>query len=401
MKSKHIIFVHGLFGWGPDELEGFPYWGEATRQFEGFNVHETSCGPVSSFHDRACEVYAQIKGTRVDYGEPHSKDEDHARWSHDYTQSSRYPLVPDWSAENPVILIGHSAGAQTCMQLQQLLADQYWGPETSADWVEAIVCVAGVINGSMLPYFLGCDKITGKLTGPLGDFIGKGVQIADMASGSSAEKFYDFDLKQWLGEAELRGYAGWLKALENSRFAKGEDNLAFDLSLQGCRKANQKFKTDSNTYYLSVVTSQTKPLKLPLIGNRQMPELLRMNPLLVFSAAQQDSMVTFDERNPPIEGWGTGDLTIDKWQENDGAVSSISQRYPFTAGSHTLGGEGFLGGETIEKGKWYYERAEKSTGRSFDHLDVVFGYKSELSEDMVEAHKKLYRNINALLGRLP
>jgi triacylglycerol lipase len=112
-------------------------------------------------------------------------------------------------------------------------------------------------------------------------------------------------------------------------------------------------------------------------------------------------MVSFDKQKPPIPGWGTGELTVDKWQENDGAVSSISQRYPFTAGNHPLGGEGFLGGETIEKGKWYFERAEKSTGRSFDHLDVVFGYKSELSGDMVEPHKTLYRNINELLCKLP
>jgi len=34
---------------------------------------------------------------------------------------------------------------------------------------------------------------------------------------------------------------------------------------------------------------------------------------------------------PPIQEWGAGDLMIDKWHENDGAVSSISQRFPFTA----------------------------------------------------------------------
>lgn len=401
MKSKHIVFVHGLFGWGPDELEGFPYWGEATQQFKNFKVHEASCGPVSSFHDRACEVFAQIKGTIVDYGEKHSHNEKHARFSDDFTHPQRYPLVPDWSADNQVILIGHSAGAQTCMQLQQLLADDFWGFGSTAEWVEAIVCVAGVINGSMLPYFLGCDKSTGKLTGPIGNFIGKDVQIAASASGDPVKKFYDFDLDQWLGNAESIDYDNFLKALDTSHFAKGEDNLAFDLSLQGCLKANQKFKTNKNTYYLSIVTSQTKPLKLPLMAGKQIPELSRINPLLAFSAAQQGALMTFDNQNPPIPGWGTGDLTVDKWQDNDGAVSSISQRYPFTAGDHPIGGEGFLGGESIEKGKWYFERAQKSTGRSFDHLDAVFGYQSELFGGMIEPHKTLYRNINALLCRLP
>ncbi len=406
MKSKHIVFVHGLFGWGPDELLGLPYWGIATQQFnsEKFNVHEASCGPVSSFHDRACEVYAQIKGTRVDYGEKHSQDEKHARFSDDFTQK---PFVEKWSAENPVILIGHSAGAQTCMQLQQLLADKFWGGDTSADWIEAIVCVAGVINGSTLPYSLGCDTNTGKLTGSVGNLIGTAVQVAAWMLDKSVEKLYDFDLDQWLENPEVKNHENIIEALDKSKFCRKDceyqDNLAFDLSLQGCLKANEKFHTNPNTYYLSVVTSQTKALslKLPALLNIQIPNFLRMNLLLQISAFKQGVVIPFDDNARPIPNWGSDDLTVAKWQENDGAVSSISQRYPFTAGNHSLGGEGFLGGEAIEKGKWYYERAEKSTGKSFDHLDVVFGYQSEPLGGMVEAHQKLYSEINTLLCKLP
>jgi hypothetical protein len=35
VKAKHIVFVPGLFGWGPGELGGFPYWGGALSQFDG------------------------------------------------------------------------------------------------------------------------------------------------------------------------------------------------------------------------------------------------------------------------------------------------------------------------------------------------------------------------------
>ena len=69
-------------------------------------------------------------------------------------------FVPDWSEDNPVILIGHSAGAQTCLQLQQLLAEKLWGVGFNENWVEAVVCVAGVINGSTLTY-LSCDEAKG------------------------------------------------------------------------------------------------------------------------------------------------------------------------------------------------------------------------------------------------
>jgi triacylglycerol lipase len=97
-------------------------------------------------------------------------------------------------------------------------------------------------------------------------------------------------------------------------------------------------------------------------------------------------------------GWGSGDLVIEKWRENDGAVSSISQRYPFTAGNHPVGGEGIFGRNHIERGKWYYEKVEESTGRSFDHLDVGFGCFTDPS--LIGAQKKLYRNIFSLLGEL-
>jgi len=72
VKSNHIVFVPGLFGWGPGELGGFPYWGGALEQFDKnrFQTHWAKCGPVSSFHDRACEVFARIKGAKIDYGEP-------------------------------------------------------------------------------------------------------------------------------------------------------------------------------------------------------------------------------------------------------------------------------------------------------------------------------------------
>jgi triacylglycerol lipase len=103
MKSKNIVFVHGLFGWGPGELGGLPYWGDALAQFEGvFNTHEVKCGPISSFHDRACEVFAQIKGTQVDYGAAHSEEAGHDQKSRDYSGKT---FVQNWSARLPKMML--------------------------------------------------------------------------------------------------------------------------------------------------------------------------------------------------------------------------------------------------------------------------------------------------------
>ncbi|MCP4627225.1 MAG: hypothetical protein GY850_27495 [bacterium] len=46
------------------------YWGAGTEvDSAGLPVIEASVGPVSSFHDRACELAAELKGTHVDYGQ--------------------------------------------------------------------------------------------------------------------------------------------------------------------------------------------------------------------------------------------------------------------------------------------------------------------------------------------
>ncbi len=257
MKSQNIVFVHGLLGWGPSEMRGLPYWGYALKlDTSGFNVHEASCGPISSFHDRACEVAAQIKGTKVDYGKAHSESAKHRQFSDDYSNKA---LVKNWSAENPVILVGHSAGGHTGLRLQRLLAEDYWGWGSSADWVEAIINISAVLNGSTLPYMLGCDKKTGLLTGPIGNFIGTVAQIFVTAGNGAGlmPTLYDFDLDQWIGDCPDKSLPGICAALEKSDFARGEDNLAFDLTLQGGVKANKAVQTHPRTYYLAVVTQQT------------------------------------------------------------------------------------------------------------------------------------------------
>jgi triacylglycerol lipase len=393
MKSKNIVFVHGLFGWGPGELGGLlPYWGNALAPFDGvFKTYEAKCGPISSFHDRACEVFAQIKGAQVDYGVAHSEGAGHDQKSRDYSEN---PFVQDWSADNPVILIGHSAGAQTCLQLQQLLAKDVWNCGSDAQWVEAVVSIAGVINGSTLTYLAGCDQATGKLKQLPSFFIQKGLDILKMIG---TEPVIDLYLDQWT-QGTIPTDDAFFKKIDESNFVEGDDNLAFDLSLQGCYKANKNFGTQTSTYYLSIVTSKTGPR----LGT-QLPAL-QMIPLLQPSALYQGVGDPFD--NPPITpipDWGADDLTIDKWRENDGAVSSISQRFPFSAGDHPVGGEGIFTRDikTIVSGKWYYERAENIVQHRFDHLDVVFGSKINLLDNAVEdAQRRLYGKLCTLLRDL-
>ncbi len=401
MKSKHIVFVPGLFGWGPGELGDFPYWGDALAQFKPpFSTHWMKCGPISSFHDRACEIFAQIKGTRIDYGSDHSSTAEHARFSRDFTGRG---LFPDWSKDNPVVLVGHSAGAQTCLQLQQLLARDFWGVGSNEDWVETFVSMSGVLNGSTLAY-LTCDERKGKLKKGADVLVQTALDFIAalrLAAGPNRDigRNYDLFLDQWIGREhptieELLAFFA-----TNHRFVQGEDNGAFDLGLLGCLEANRKLRTAAGTYYFSFVARATHREGLLFLG----PKVERPDKSISFllRGPAEYQALRPDFAVPPIPGWGAGDLAIDKWRANDGAVSTISQRFPFTAGMQPVGGNGILGRDSgkIEKGKWYVEDLETVTGRRFDHFDPVVGAKLK-GPEMEAAQLRVYAALDALLRRI-
>ncbi len=396
LRARHIVFVHGMAGWGPLDLNGrVSYWGAALAQFgPEFAPHEAKCGPFSSLHDRACEVFAQIVGARVDYGEAHSAAAGHTRYARDYSGAG---FVPDWSCENPIILIGHSAGALTCLKLQKLLAEDFWGLGTSALWVEVVVSIAGALNGSLLGYPL-CDERTGRLAALPSVFISHGLEAMARVLGLGEPPLFDLYLDQWVGA----GAAPALGKLDASRFVSSEDNLVYDMSLQGARKAIDGASggcvTFPNTYYLSLVTRATQPLGwfgLPFGPKSEQPDPasgLRQR----LGAAYHTNRKEFAA--PPVEGWGAGELTIDQWRPNDGMVSSISQRYPFTAGDHPVGGEGiFARAGGLGPGKWYYENLDTALGQRFDHLDPVHGAPRKASPQLRDAHRRLYQKLNELL----
>lgn len=75
MSELRSGFVHGLSGWGSyDEVyRRMPYWGMrggdliAWLRGQGFDCYAASVAPTGNVWDRACELYAQLAGTRVDY----------------------------------------------------------------------------------------------------------------------------------------------------------------------------------------------------------------------------------------------------------------------------------------------------------------------------------------------
>ena len=122
-----FVFVHGLSGWGGYDpmYRRMPYWGMrggdlmAYLRQQGFDCHAASVAPTGSAWERACELYAQLAGTRVDYGKAHGEKYRHERWGRDF---SACPLIPEWNEDTRLVLLGHSFGGATVRLFSELLA---------------------------------------------------------------------------------------------------------------------------------------------------------------------------------------------------------------------------------------------------------------------------------------
>ena len=125
------IFVHGLAGWGSydEKYQEKPYWGMRGGDLmqylrdKGFDCAAASVAPHGSAWDRACELYAQLAGTRVDYGVCHSKKYRHERFGRDF---SDHPLIT-WDSDTQLVLIGHSFGGATVRLFSEILVNALMG----------------------------------------------------------------------------------------------------------------------------------------------------------------------------------------------------------------------------------------------------------------------------------
>lgn len=258
------VFVHGLGGFGPDEFFGFPYWVYinefATR---GFTVYQAEVGPVSSNHDRACELYAQIMGTRVDYGKVHSERHGHQRYGKDYSGQGFYP---EWSTENRIHILGHSMGGSTIRKieilLQEGLQDEIDG--TPALELSPLFSKQGNMLKSLTSFSATHDGST--LTDILGTDIVRVIAVvilsfAGITDDTFVESIYGFDLDQWnitklanetVGEFFDRMESNPIWSVNNT------DLAPFDLSPAGAyaqNTAGQQAYPD--TYYFAFATERT------------------------------------------------------------------------------------------------------------------------------------------------
>lgn len=386
-----IIFVHGLAGF--DDLLGIPYWGGSYNilkdlQSRGYTCYAAAVGPFSSNWDRACELYAQIVGGRVDYGKAHSEKYGHARYGRTYPG-----LYPDWGKVDPatgkvkkIHLVGHSMGGMTIRMLAQLLAEgsaeeRAVTPASElsplfagghSGWIDGILTVSTPHDGSTADYALtgkGDQSLLQWFLTFLNALIGAFPKLQNVIYD-----VYDMHLEQW-GFTRQPGesFRDYIARIEKSTIWKGSKDLAaWDLKPEGAMELSQFAKAQPDIYYFSVTGGCTYPDSKT---GYHKPYTLYMNPFMWYTASY---IGKYTQTSPvPIDS---------SWWENDGLVSVVTASGPHLGSTDQI--VNYTG--TPQKGKWnYLGKVEKT-----DHL-VIIGLFS------LKDPRPLYRSWIDILGSLP
>ena len=314
-----IVLIHGLLGWGPDEMGGYKYWGgkndiaDLLRQ-EGHTVFEVSVGPVSSNWDRAVEAYTQLKGGQVDYGKAHSEKFGLIQKPEGKTYDGLYL---EWNENHPVHIIGHSMGGQTARMLQYLLANQIYEDQESTilekspllgqvnlKWIHSITTIATPHNGTTM-----AELVTN--TFPF-------VQYFVGLAGVVGTRFYDFDLEQWnLTRKADESWSSYVSRMRTHPAWETKNISSWDASLDGAKAMNNYAVASADIFYFSILTSVTEKN-----ADNHFHSPVRSTPLLIRARAK-------------ILGthagyWQDGTKTDSTWYENDGLVNTCSMVGPIT-----------------------------------------------------------------------
>ena len=390
------VYVHGLMGWGEHDqiYSAVPYWGLSTDLMpymtsRGYESYAASVGPLSSAWDRACELYAQLTGTTVDYGAAHAAEYGHARYGATYDK----PLFEGWSASKKINLVGHSFGGATIRLFLDILADgsaeeqaaaKAAGTEVSpffeggkADWVYSLTTLAAPHNGTT---FLECCDNMAQFAAEASTAMAKLLGISDFKG------VYDFQLEQFGfyrkdGETVLEA----LNRVLHSDFLSHNDNVFRDLTIDRALELNDDIEIQPNVYYFSYAGDKTR--QSTVTGERT--SAVDMTPLFVPFANRMCSY--YDQTT-------AGGFRIDKtWAPNDGLVNTVSALYPTDSAGRCLTKSGQTGyiqqdgysNVSYQPGVWNVMPV-----RHYDHGNFIAGMPvPDLASQSVTALRQFYLSL--------
>ena len=391
-KNDPVVFVHGLMGWG--ERAGLnsvlPYWGMTTGSLTayldslGYETYSATVGPISSAWDRACELYAQLTGTTVDYGAAHSAAHDHARYGITYDR----PLFDGWGTRRAVNLVGHSFGGATTRLFLELMtngsAEEVAAAKAAGttpsplftggkrSWVHSMTEVAAPHNGTS---FIESNGTIMDVSTNLAETLAKGFGITEL------KNLLDFQLEQFgIYKDPDETVLETLQRVLSTDFLSHNDNAFLDLTIDKSLEINDGIGIEPNVYYFSYAGNQT--VQDPVSGN-YIPSA-RMWTLFYPGAYNMGKY---------YDKYTAGGFYIDKsWRPNDGMVNTVSAFYPIHSDGTCLTKDGKQGWTNydgysninFQPGIWYVMPVQ-----SFDHIQFVGGM---LNGSLVKT-RALYRGI--------
>lgn len=297
------VYVHGLGGWGEYDIVNYivPYWGTMGGDLmkylnsRGFDCVASSVSPIESCWDRACELYAQLTGTRTDYGKYHSEQNNHKRYGEDFTGRA---LIEKFSAEDKINLLGHSFGGATVLQFLDLMADG------CAEEREVTP------ENELSPLF----------TGGKADCIYSVTTLAAPMNGSSAYYIKDEIIEDENATFQELMVAYVVGALTNPiPDGRNEyDCAGYDMEVDRAMSLCDKWETQENVYYFSFACDVTRPDEN---GNSTFDP----NDLEFLFQGSAGRMSKWSGTTP------SGYVIGREWQANDGLVNTISAIAPHNA----------------------------------------------------------------------
>lgn len=340
--NARYVFVHGLSGWGSYDVvdEFFPYWGTWNGNIirylndRGYESYSASVGGTKSAWDRACELYAQLTGTRVDYGIAHSKAAGHERFGEDYTGRA---LMDDFDSSK-VALIGHSFGGATVRLFLEIIRN---GSEEER---------AATTADDLSPFFKGGG----------GNNIFAVVALAAPTNGTTAYDLHDdtsFDEnavdipEEYTEKAKLMSNA----SKPESDTTASWDSAAYDMHIDNAQAMNSRITTFDDVYYFAYPCNSTlEGENGEVISDSSITEGIFMKTSILMSN---------------YTGTTRGGMTIDRtWQPNDGLVNVISAKAPFGAPSSN-----YSEGTKLIPGVYYIMPEKRG-----DHMSLQGGFTKKV-----------------------
>lgn len=397
-----FVFVHGLMGWGERSMldKVVPYWGLTTGSLldylnsKGYECYAAQVGPLSGAWDRACELYAQLTGTTVDYGIAHSSEKGHDRFGITYDA----PLFEGWSADKKINLLGHSFGGATVRMFLDILANgcpeeveaaKAAGTKASpffeggkGDWVYSVTTISAPHNGTT--FIEACDISTQAVT----DLMYK---IGASLGMTKLKGVYDLQLEHFgiTPQADETDLEYLVRVINSEEFMSHNDNAIYDLTIDNALKINDGIEILDNIYYFSVCGDATH---YSSVTGTEVPD----SSMLVLLKPYGTMMGCYYDKST------AGGVNIDKtWLPNDGMVNVVSGLYPVNSDMKCVKPDGSQGyvicdgykKQDFQKGIWNVLPTQP-----YDHLSIVGGMLSNTVSNVRHLYMGLIENIVSTYG---